>query len=393
MENIIYTNDLSYEVVYPHYRNVFNNYTNLLEFSEQLKNFNKSRLLIYRSSMPFVTEMNYRRVLANIFIFVSGGGFCSIVDSIKDERFNMILRSVRCLGLADCIDLELNGDEFVLTFNTIKIDNRRLVYNNIVNGLETSLAVKQIAQSIEEGKSFSLVRVGHCEVKFVAYNYMYGQTDLTATCKMQWGVESICEDYFQFVRQGLIESISKSTYVGFNLIGNISSQPKKILENSVTKALADFSLINGNQIRISPNFHWELALSKEFFFSLKFAKRIVLITSRVELQSTFKNMYPNIDIVVIPVPGEYKIDGAYDISDRFLSFKRIDEYISKISSQGVVFLIGAGVAGKRFISTAIKNNSTALDLGSALDAWAGVDSRGDGFKGKYKNFVDNLSLS
>lgn len=374
--------------------NYYEAYEGIINFSEAVGQFFESEIIILESFFAYSTEMNYRRVLANFFLNLNPCCEITIIERHDNPKLNFLFRSLRCIDFDKFVNVNFSQEFIKLQFKREYFDLKRWKspFSEFLPFLNGNEAISTICSAIRSHRKMSLVRVGHCEVKFLANNYFYGPTDLKQTYQIQWGTESIEEKYFDFVKDGLISAVRGADFLGFNARTEPLSHPLRILENSISKVILDLSLFNEKQTRVKPNIHWEIGLSTDFILSLQCAKRLVLISSRPNLEGIFKSILQNTtEVIFLEVPGEHKIDGPADLDQRFSRFFDVDEIIPSLSDKGTVFLIGAGVAGKRFCGTASKHGCTAIDLGSTLDAWAGIDSRGPGFQGRYKNFIENIA--
>lgn len=355
--------------------------------------FDNDKFIIYHSFFSYSSEINYRKFLAN-FIKKEITGVIEIVVSEAHQSIPLLLRSLRAIGLDHLVKVTRADANIHIVFSRNENDYNKAASNLILTALPSADLpdfIYDLKNSIENRRPLSLVRVGHCEVKFLSYGYMYGDTDLKQTYQIQWGVNSITKDFFDFVRNGVLKSINVSKYLGFNLITDIGSGNLRVYENSVYRSLSDFSMIKHYNKRVSPNIHYGIGTSSEFISILHSADKIVLITSRAAIFDKFCELYGTDKVALIQLPGEFRVDGEFSFKDRAARFTQIDSIINDLAEPGVVFLIGGGVAGKGFCSTVYEKGAIAVDVGSVFDAWAGVDSRGDGFDQTIKNFLKEHS--
>jgi hypothetical protein len=351
--------------------------------------FDNDNFVIYHSFFSYSSEINYRKFLAN-FIKKNIDGVIEIVVAATHQSMPLLLRSLRAIGLDNIVQVTRHDANIHIKFSRNEGLYNQAASSQIMTALPSAELPDFLADlkyAIQNRKPLSLVRVGHCEVKFLSYGYMYGDTDLKQTYQIQWGVDSVTKDFFDFVRAGVLNSINVSKYLGFNLVTDIGSGNLRIYENSVYRSLSDFSMIKHYNKRVSPNIHYNIGTSNVFISLLHNAEKIVLITSRPALLDRFCQLYGGDKVDLIQLPGEFRVDGKYDFNERAERFTQIDSIINEIAKPGVVFLIGGGVAGKGFCATVYNGGAIAIDVGSVFDAWAGVDSRGDGFNQTIKNFL------
>lgn len=357
-------------------------YPTIMELVKDISSFKNMSFVFSKSILIYSTEKNYRSIIANLSDSDVDANVL-IVENANDHRLPLLLRSLRAVDLDfDIKFFKKDTTEFVcINFNRCLKDTFQKwssLYSNYLEHSEINSFLSTLNKSVENMLPLSLIRIGHCETKLISRDILFGETDLASTYEIQWGAEvnQIADEQLNWVRQGLINAIKKSSFIGYNERSKFRTDYLGILENTVSKALIDFSLVCRSQKRVLPNLHWHLALNQNFFDILNRALGIVLVTPRLNLQKKFETIFTPIQgIHLIDIPGEFKIDGEFNIDDRFKHFMDADEKIKKLSSPGMVFLIGGGLAGKKFIATVVDSGGIAIDMGSALDAWSGLNTR------------------
>lgn len=375
-----------------------NNFENIIDFVNNINNFNNYNIIIEDVLGSYKTESYYRYILSTLFSTGNLSSWVVISEKVENSNLNIIFRALRALGINLMVNSTLINDRYFIFFK------RGMAFFNIQAWLKNDLPIlltyndtefaTLLSEKIKDHSPFSLIRIGHCEVRFLAAQELYGPSDVEKSALIQWG-EAISIEKQLWVANNLALAVLDSDALGFKNRSTFSSNPLNIFDNSVRCALSSKRLLGKNHIQVSPNIHYSLALNPVFLRSLMYAIKIVLVTSHGSLQKIFSEAFHGkIPIITISLPGQFRPGSRPEsIEVRFARFKEIEVEVSRLAGPGIIFLIGAGVAGKHFCSVAKKNGSVALDLGSALDAWAGLDSRGRGFSPALKNSLSNLSLS
>lgn len=372
------------------YRDLSCDYPNLVDFSKGSKNFEEFNIILNNSISIYKTEQNYRGVIASLIEFGSPGSKLIISEDLSCPQIPMILRSIRALGF----DCNVQRDSF---HNRVYIKLNRGVsdcsvwgqdYDPYVEELSDDDAINKINLAIVNKKPFSLVRIGHCEIRFVAQDIFYGPNDIEKSSMIQWG-ENIDSGKINWVRDNIKDAVLNADVLGLKKRSKFSSEVLKILDNSVYSGLSQLSLLHPGHSCVNPNIHYKIGVNFEFLDSLNSAKAIVLITPRKELKKIFEDIYNCIPIYLISLDGEFRLDKKTNIEERFKRFMDIEKNIGFIAEPGTVFLIGAGVAGKQYCTLAKKHGGIGIDMGSMMDAWAGIDSRGSGFDELLKNSLNS----
>jgi hypothetical protein len=358
-------------------------YENVLSFLEGKEADESSLILLEDALTKYTSESNYRRVLALLFERGAKESVAVVSELLTAANLPMIFRALRTLGVNQYVTVSNVENRCLLTLKRgvaqLNTSAWRMDWSPFMNRQDTQCAVKSVIKAIEEQKPFSMLRVGHCEVRFLAYGYLYGESDIDASAALQWG-QSVDSGKAQWIQNNLVKAIANASMLGYKARAEFSSKPLKIFENSVSMCLENLSLLRPGQIQVDPNVHFALGKSVEFLRALAGAKTVVIISPRTELAEQMSSLFgETVRIELITLPGEFRIDGPTDIAERFARFVEIETEVARLTGKGVVFLVGAGVAGKQYCEIARAGGGIGLDLGSTLDAWAGIDSRGHGF--------------
>lgn len=368
----------------------FDRSENLLEFLERWSSSPHS-IIIYEGLTRYVTEVNYRLVLSRI-ISGSFAAFGLIIERRNNPKVSIIYRAARALGIEKMMKTSIINNYIVIELKRNLsqedlLDWRRDPAPFLIRNSSESV-IQEIIKSIRNKTRLSLVRIGHCEVRFLGQGIYYGESDLNDSCQIQWGARP-ADCFVKKIKEDLSESIQGADILGFKDRVSIGSQSLKILDNSILSLLSNLGLFRVGQIQCSPNIHFALGINKEFIDLLKSASEIIIVSPRRAVYEKLKLINENGGKVNwIEIPGEARIDGPYDIETRFNKFIEVQHLLTQYCSLGAIVLVGAGVAGKIYCEVAKNAGAIALDLGSTLDAWAEVDSRGNGFNYELKKALD-----
>lgn len=358
------------------------------EFVEQVKEIEGD--VVFASVLTkYSSDSNYRLAIASV-LEKKKAGCLFIVERIDSPQLPSVYRAIRALDLERYCSVSYFG-----VLCAFKIDRKSVLEDwrkydiPYVRNISARSVSDVFSAAIVARKPCSLVRVGHCEVRFLGQGLFYGPSDLRKSAEIQWGVE-IDRSKYLWVAEGLLEAIRSADMLGFRRRDAFSSRQLKVLDNSVMPCLHSLSLLAPSHRLVSPDVHFSLGQDFSFLSALSNAESIVLVTSRGSLKEKFEKVYPGVRVHLVELPGEYRVDGAFDLDERFDLFEKVCVEIEELAAPGGVFLIGGGVAGKRFCAIAKRKRAVAVDMGSMLDAWASVDSRGSGFSSELKNSLDEF---
>jgi hypothetical protein len=104
-------------------------------------------------------------------------------------------------------------------------------------------------------------------------------------------------------------------------------------------------------------------------------KKLIVITGREELRSSFLSRFGSkeIDFISIPLEGRRR-----SRKNRMRHYPDVYEHVLKGiegNLAGTLVIVGAGIFGKVYCHTAKQHGAVALDLGSAFDLMSGIKTR------------------
>ena len=350
-------------------------------------------IILLGALTQYSTEANYRFALASLLEGKSIGAVAAVVEEKSNPRVPLIFRAARTLGVDMFLNTKVINDLIIIYFNRgldiHQLDTWKIDPAPYLNRPNEDQIIGVVVTAIENQTPLSLVRIGHCEVRFIGQDIFYGESDLMKSCQIQWG-DTAPTEFLLKVRKDLQNTIKNANVIGFKKRTHLNSRSLNILDNSVLACLSTLNLLKSNHIQSSPNVHFALGESRQFIDAIKKAKKLTIISPRKILLDKFKKICdPTTVLNFHQLPGEARIDGANDIKARISRFIEIENILKAEVTEGEVVLVGAGVAGKIYCEIARSNSGVGIDLGSTLDAWAGIDTRGNGFSQQLKTAINS----
>ena len=120
--------------------------------------------------------------------------------------------------------------------------------------------------------------------------------------------------------------------------------------------------------------HYDLHLTGAIFRCLLSQRKIGMITSRYELCPVLEDMF-DLSVACWNIPDMYLSIGEASAPSNYIQKLEAVMQQQLVEFPGMVFLVGGGLYGKLYCGLIKSQGGVALDLGSLLDAWAGIHSR------------------
>lgn len=366
---------------------------NILEFLKVWGSKPSTNIILVHALTRYTTEAIYREALAQLYLKGSSGTTATIIEDSAHPSTPMIFRAARALGIENKLLATRCDNKLFIKIQRNPTPPSDHYWQNpapFINSYSDATVEQTVINSIKQKSPLSLVRIGHCEVRFLGHQYFYGDSDIKKSSEIQWG-NTPPEFFIEKVKNDLRRTVKNAQLLGFKIPGKISSHPLQTLDNSVLRCLAAQSLLNGNQTQISPNVHFTLGQSQSFIECISKCDHVIIISPRVQVYEKLRTLRDSHTCTDhLPLLGEARIDGNQSLDERINRFIEIESSLRKIIKPGSVSLIGAGVAGKVYCEITRSLGGIGLDLGSTLDAWSGIDSRGSGFKDQLKLALENI---
>ncbi|MDJ0554398.1 MAG: FkbM family methyltransferase [Microcoleaceae cyanobacterium MO_207.B10] len=238
-----------------------------------------------------------------------------------------------------------------------------------------------IIECLERKSPFSLIRINDGEGCLMGYETSFSYEEVFENLlEIQFGkdcIQNLTEDVLRSLKHQMITAIHNCNVLGlpFNFIhrrNNIACS-HCFIELSI-----DFvsSIYRGDILICSANIHRSLYTENQLLLLLKkLSGKIGFITGRDISKFLSDNGIE--EYFLIEVPAEQRFSNKKDSSHFPKRFKEIMKLISTSDEiQGRLFFVGAGVLGKIYCNAIKQNGGMAIDIGSILDAWAEVPTRG-----------------
>lgn len=341
-------------------------------------------LVIQDVLLGFSSESNIRATLSRLLCEGSAQARAWVAERTTRRNFSALLRAVRCLGLEHLCEITINRGWCVLSIQRGNATNTSdwLAAVSSPGQRGTVDEVTRLAnQALKEKKGFSLLRFGHCESKFAGYGTHFGWSDVTQSAMLQWGAPVTVPRALR-LQSDISEAVHHASVVGIKPRTGLETSTLGILNSAAMAIALDRGILRKGTLNVDSNIHFDLAASPTFLSILAQVPRLILVTPRRELVSRFEARFGVCgQIIHIPVPGEFRVngEGGSEIDARFAAFQGAEDQLQKMCEPGTLVLVGAGLVGKRWCMLAHQRDAVAIDMGSVLDAWTGIQSRSSGF--------------
>jgi hypothetical protein len=248
--------------------------------------------------------------------------------------------------------------------------------------------LEKASDALRDGKSLSLLRVGNGEGNVVSMVRANLHPTLIRAYydefESQNGIPIPVDASVEFCRR-VVEAISSSDVIGFR---SFKGNDQRIIESDIANnnAYAALGILYAreflqdglknrrfkNTIVTSAWIHLDILPKLDEL--LGFTEKTIVISGRWQLEGEFSARYPNKDIEFISVPVQGFMPQTERESHYSSAFPNVLKRLEG-DLRGVLVLVGAGLFGKIYCGAAKKNGAVALDLGSAFDILAGLETR------------------
>jgi hypothetical protein len=219
---------------------------------------------------------------------------------------------------------------------------------------------QKLLQALKEREPFALIRCGEKEGYALMYPKYIQRREYDYLLRFWFGRNDFSHEDLLSLRSLLVTAINNADMIGRK-------------RNPVTAYIEE--LANLMHIpTVSHDVHIGLWFEEIIEHLFKYVQNVVLITCRGELKDQMANTWEGLNFTLIEVPEEGNL--LKEPNDHWPDqYHQVIEQIAHVN-QFSLFLVGAGVLGKSYCSQAKNHGHIALDMGSVLDGWAGVVSRG-----------------
>ncbi len=239
-----------------------------------------------------------------------------------------------------------------------------------------------ITAALKHGTPFSLVRLSDGEgYLFADPGYFFTAAD-SAQRELHWWGCRLQEDIRADVLKNALHAVQTADVVGvpsaFRFIRDCNPRVGSILSSiqgrglievlsHVRRYVSDTALITEDKVNVA------LFSEIETLVRLSMdARKVVLVGSiKPEFLPQEIRELKNLECIAVPTHRRTRANPVFHLSDTALPFvaAEIERTVVAASQPGVLVLVAAGIAGKRFLGVARNAGGVALDLGNVIDDW------------------------
>ena len=248
-----------------------------------------------------------------------------------------------------------------------------------------------VIRALRDKAPLSLIRLSHCEAKFLNWPDVYTRKDINRSLKRQFGYTDLDNTDVMAIASLTRAAVACSDILG---IPNLNANARVRLEagdegmrlwQSVMPACERYGLLKGAAMITGPNIH--LRLQEGDFLKQVAATGVplTLIGCR-DLRQQFGRLgFTHVDHIPVPEAARTR-DRDVPVEKHYPdAFHRIVASIRNDRRRGIA-LVGAGFLGKTYCTEFRLAGGVAVDVGSAMDVWAGVPSR-TGYESRVEAFA------
>lgn len=232
---------------------------------------------------------------------------------------------------------------------------------------------KHIESCLNTGKSVSVLRYGDGESFILnAYNDAH---------MMQYVLERqlgyipdgvTCRD----IRNRLIEAYKNCDIIGIPVNNRYMRDPESSWAKA--KGILERNVPIKKQIYTDIDFHSQFLERGYFDQLLKSVDRIFYISCR-NIHLSLLEKYPNLKTAHgYHIAPEMKFSSEYTGIPHLKDIENVRNWIGSMNVKGSLCLFGAGVIGKIYGNWFRDAGGIAIDIGSVMDSWSGLKTRGEG---------------
>ena len=248
-----------------------------------------------------------------------------------------------------------------------------------------------VVRALRAGSPLSLIRLSHCEAKFLNWPDVYTRKEINRSLKRQFGYTDLDDTDLLAIASHTRAAVACSDILGIpqlnaSALARMEAGDEGLrLWHSVMPACEKYGLLKGTALITGPNIHLRLQESDFLQQIAATGAPLTLIGCR-DLREQFGRL-GFADVEHIPVPEAARTRDRDTVVERHypLGFNRIIDRIRRERRRGI-FLVGAGFLGKTYCAEVRLAGGVAVDVGSVMDVWAGVASR-TGYESRVEAFA------
>jgi hypothetical protein len=258
--------------------------------------------------------------------------------------------------------------------------------------VHSHVVADMLEAAIVAGSPCSLIRLSHCEAKFLAWPHAMGRREIARSLKRQFGYTDLSTDDVTDIAAEIRSAVACSDIVGVPVL---TASQTKLAEDGdggyqlwslVAPECLQQRLLRGDAAITSQNIHLRLMEDKFLERVLGLTREVTLVGCR-DLRAEFRRLgFDEVHHIAVPEAARTR-DPDIAVTRHYpTAFNDIIARIRRERRRGL-FFVGAGFLGKAYCREIRLAGGIAVDMGSVMDVWAGVPSRTG-----YENVVNKFAL-
>jgi tetratricopeptide (TPR) repeat protein len=362
------------------------------------------RTLTYQGRMseavPFYEQMialvrSNEAIEEYMSILASLGDYNRVIEFCSKSEFSQEASSIEALRIA-------SHAKMAISYISKKEDSRDNHLSLSNHWRQPEDIIRVIKDSLERKIPFSLVRIGDGEGRFFSYfseevRGLLTQGELYAMVNSIWQhwfgseIQRHDSEAVSQLHSVVLQSLSSADVLGVPNTIRLSTDYqhvaylRKSLDVVTDVFLSQKSTVNHiTDAFINIEIHRLMPFYGKILADLEF---LGIVTCHIELGAILQRAHRIKTVRVYQVPGEF---GQPQLSDRARAGRHFpDRYEALCESlavpfEGALFLVGAGLLGKVYCKIIKERGGIAIDVGSVMDAWMGLNTR----SGSYDRIED-----
>lgn len=235
--------------------------------------------------------------------------------------------------------------------------------------LSTQQLFDAIIYSIDNNIPSSFIRIGDGEAIMMGYGDNSTVADIKMMTNKIFGNYKFTDEQLKYIKNGIIDSCYESTIIGIPTPQNKKQKYHGWVEDILVKK---FDLLKNDPKVAYASFHRNLQEYDLYKDIISKYDDVYCISGR-DIGNKISNKFGvNCNLVKIPPQSSDSNMVLNNHPDIHLDIlKQIRE-----KSANNLWLVGAGFYGKIYCTEIKKYGGIAIDVGSVIDAWVGINSRG-----------------
>ncbi|SOC48453.1 hypothetical protein SAMN05892877_1704 [Rhizobium subbaraonis] len=237
-----------------------------------------------------------------------------------------------------------------------------------------------VGAAIADEIGYSMIRLNHCEPKVMGFGKFFTKEAVMTSFRMQWGVKQLPREDIENVAAFMIEASRNADALGIPDRFSGSLPQLALLEHAAFTVGHHHEILTADKLYISIRSGVKLAVSERFFSLMRSARNVVVISGREVEGRLQAKLGAGVKLTSIGLEPEWRKSEKTSVGTQYPdAFKRIMRQMADRVGPGSLVLVGAGLLGKIFCGEAKRLGGVGIDLGSVIDAWCGLKTRGGGF--------------